>query len=57
MILGGAVLSLLSDLFAVTGEEGIRHEILSVFAGLERCLTVHSVSGIVEIIPKRARYT
>ncbi|MEO6740878.1 MAG: hypothetical protein ABIP20_11530 [Chthoniobacteraceae bacterium] len=46
-ILGGAMLSLLCDRFAVTGEEPLRDQAASVFAGLRRCVTVHGVRGFV----------
>jgi hypothetical protein len=46
-ILGGAMLSVLCDRFAVTGEESLREKAASVFAGLKRCVTVHGVRGFV----------
>lgn len=46
-ILGGAMLSMLCDRFAVTGEESLREKAASVFAGLRRCATVHGVRGFV----------
>ena len=46
-ILGGAMLSVLCDRFAVTGEEGLREKAASVFAGLKLCVTVHGVRGFV----------
>ncbi len=46
-ILGGAMLSLLCDRFAVTGEESLRVEAAKVFAGLRGCVTVHGVPGFV----------
>ncbi len=46
-ILGGAMLSVLCDRFAVTGEEALREKAASVFAGLKRCVTVHGVRGFV----------
>jgi hypothetical protein len=46
-ILGGAMLSILCDRFAVTGEEALREKAASVFAGLQRCATVHGVRGFV----------
>jgi hypothetical protein len=46
-ILGGAMLSVLCDRFAVTGEEGLWKEAVTVFAGLQRCATVHGVRGFV----------
>jgi hypothetical protein len=46
-ILGGAMLSVLCDRFAVTGEETLRGQTADVFAGLRRCATVHGVRGFV----------
>jgi hypothetical protein len=46
-ILGGAMLSVLCDRHAVTGEEGLREKAAGVFAGLKRCVTVHGVRGFV----------
>jgi hypothetical protein len=46
-ILGGAMLSVLCDRFAVTGEEALRAQAADVFAGLKRCATVHGVRGFV----------
>jgi hypothetical protein len=46
-ILGGAMLSVLCDRFAVTGEEALRGQAMDVFAGLRRCATVHGVRGFV----------
>ncbi|MDI1314618.1 hypothetical protein [Prosthecobacter sp.] len=46
-ILGGAMLSVLCDRFAVTGEETLRAQAASVFAGLKLCATVHGVRGFV----------
>ena len=46
-ILGGAMLSVLCDRFAVTGEEGLRAQAAHVFAGLKLCATVHGVRGFV----------
>ncbi|WP_206171115.1 hypothetical protein [Phragmitibacter flavus] len=47
MILGGAMLSLLCDRFAVTGEESLREDAAKVFSGMRRCVTVHGVPGFV----------
>lgn len=47
MILGGAMLSLVCDRFAVTGEESLRTSAAEVFGGMRRCATVHGVSGFV----------
>ncbi|MGB8168754.1 MAG: hypothetical protein WCF18_14755 [Chthoniobacteraceae bacterium] len=46
-ILGGAMLSMLCDRFAVTGDESLRGKAADVFAGLKRCVTVHGVRGFV----------
>lgn len=46
-ILGGAMLSVLCDRFAVTGDEGLREKAAGVFAGLKLCATVHGVRGFV----------
>ncbi|WP_395737365.1 hypothetical protein [Prosthecobacter sp.] len=46
-ILGGAMLSVLCDRFAVTKEEALREKAASVFAGLKLCATVHGVRGFV----------
>ena len=46
-ILGGAMLSLLCDRFVVTGDASLRQRASDIFAGLERCATVHGVKGFV----------
>lgn len=46
-ILGGAMLSLIVDRYAVTGEEELRAAAEKAFRGLERCCTVHGVRGFV----------
>jgi len=46
-ILGGAMLSVLCDRFAVTKEEALKGKAAEVFAGLQRCVTVHGVKGFV----------
>ncbi len=46
-ILGGAMLSVLCDRFAVTQQEGLRSQAKEVFTGLHRCATVHGVRGFV----------
>lgn len=46
-ILGGAMLSVLCDRFAATGEEQLREKAAAVYAGLHRCATVHGVRGFV----------
>ena len=47
MILGGAMLSLLCDRFALTGEESLRRDSAEVFSGMRRAATVHGVPGFV----------
>lgn len=47
MILGGAMLSLLCDRFAVTGEESLRDSAAKVFGGMRLCATVHGVPGFI----------
>lgn len=47
MILGGAMLSLLCDRYAVTGEKTLRDDAAKVFSGMQRCATVHGVPGFV----------
>jgi hypothetical protein len=47
MILGGAVLSMLCDRYAVTKEEDLRAKATQVFSGMKRCGTVHGVPGYV----------
>ena len=47
MILAGAMLSLICDRFAVTGEESLRNRAAQVFGGMRRCAMVHGVSGFV----------
>lgn len=56
-ILGGAMLSVLCDRFAVTGEESLRAQAASVFAGLKLCATVHGVRGFVarNVCPEDAK--
>ena len=46
-ILGGAMLSVLCDRFEVTKDESLREKAAGVFAGLQRCVTVHGVKGFV----------
>lgn len=46
-ILGGAMLSVLCDRFAVTQDASLRAQAANVFAGLRRCATVHGVRGFV----------
>jgi hypothetical protein len=46
-ILGGAMLSLLCDRFAVTKDESLHEKAAAVFQGLHRCATVHGVRGFV----------
>ena len=46
-ILGGAMLSLLCDRYAVTRDDSLLEKASAVFAGLQRCATVHGVPGFV----------
>ncbi len=46
-ILGGAMLSVLCDRFAVTSDDSLREKAANVFQGLRRCATVHGVRGFV----------
>lgn len=46
-ILGGAMLSLLCDQFADTGDVALKAKAADVFEGLQRCVTVHGVRGFV----------
>ena len=56
-ILGGAMLSMLCDRFAVTHDESLHEKAASVFEGLRRCATVHGVRGFVarNICPEDGR--
>jgi hypothetical protein len=58
-ILGGAMLSVLCDRFAVTKEDSLRQRAADVFAGLQRCATVHGVKGFVarNVCPEDATST
>ena len=47
MILGGAMLSLLCDRFAVTGEKSLSEKAAKVFSGMRRAATIHGVPGFV----------
>ncbi len=47
MILGGAMLALLSDRYAVTKDETLRARAAEVFSGMRRCATVHGVPGYI----------
>lgn len=47
MILGGAMLSIIADMYAVTGDEKLRDSIAKVFNGVRLCATVHGVPGFV----------
>ncbi len=47
MISGGAMLSLICDRFAVTGEESLHDRAAQVFGGMRRCATVHGVPGFI----------
>ena len=58
-ILGGAMLSVLCDRFAVTHDESLREKAANVFDGLNRCVTVHGVKGFVarNVCPEDAKST
>jgi hypothetical protein len=58
-ILGGAMLSVLCDRFAVTNDKSLREKAANVFAGLKRCVTVHGVKGFVarNVCPEDAAST
>ncbi|MFO1437962.1 MAG: hypothetical protein U1F81_06525 [Verrucomicrobiaceae bacterium] len=58
-ILGGAMLSMLCDRFEVTKDESLREKAANVFAGLQRCATVHGVKGFVarNVCPEDAKST
>jgi hypothetical protein len=58
-ILGGAMLSVLCDRFEVTQDESLRDKAANVFAGLNRCVTVHGVKGFVarNVCPEDATST
>ena len=47
MILGGAMLSVIADRYAVTGEESLHSSIESCFRGVQLCATVHGVPGFL----------
>ncbi|HEY1082589.1 MAG TPA: hypothetical protein VGE29_10025, partial [Prosthecobacter sp.] len=47
MILGGAMLSVLSDRYDVTHEPDLKASIDQVFQGVKLCMTVHGVEGYV----------
>jgi len=46
-ILGGAMLSLICDRYAVTKDASLKENAAAAFAGLQRCATVHGVRGFV----------
>jgi len=47
MILGGAMLSIIADRYAVTHDETLRERMAGVFAGMRLAATVHGVPGFV----------
>lgn len=47
MISAGAILSLIVDRYAVTGEEALRDRALDVFRGVRLCATAHGVPGFL----------
>ncbi|MEZ0274307.1 MAG: hypothetical protein ACAH88_05335 [Roseimicrobium sp.] len=47
MILGGAMLSIITDMYAVTGDASLREPMTRVFSGMYLSATVHGVPGFV----------
>lgn len=47
LILGGAMLSLLVDQYAVTQDRSLHDQAKSVFEGIQKCATVHGVPGFL----------
>ncbi len=47
MILGGAMLSTLSDRYSVTADASLKSKAKRVFRGMNRCATVHNVPGFI----------
>ncbi|KLU01163.1 putative transmembrane protein [Rhodopirellula islandica] len=47
MILGGAMLSILADKYAVTNDDTLRETAKQVFRGVHLCATVHGVPGFL----------
>lgn len=47
MILGGAMLSTIVDMYEVTGKESLKTDIDNVFQGIKLCATVHGVPGFI----------
>lgn len=47
MILGGAMLSIISDMYAVTEDENLRVSARKVYSGVRLCATVHGVPGFL----------
>lgn len=47
MILGGAMLSILDDRYAVTGDKSLQDDMRRVFSGMHLAVTVHGVRGFL----------
>jgi hypothetical protein len=47
MILGGAMLSIITDMYAVTEDESLRESAKKVYSGVHLCATVHGVPGFL----------
>ncbi len=47
MILGGAMLSIMTDMHAVTGDDSLREPMTKVFRGMRLSATVHGVPGFI----------
>lgn len=47
MILGGAMLSIIADMYAVTADENLRESASKVYSGVRLCATVHGVPGFL----------
>ncbi|TWU10331.1 hypothetical protein Pla52o_57050 [Novipirellula galeiformis] len=47
MILGGAMLSIITDMYAVTEDESLRESAKQVYSGVRLCATVHGVPGFL----------
>lgn len=58
-ILGGAMLSVLCDRFELTKDDSLREKAANIFAGLQRCATVHGAKGFVarNVCPEDAAST
>ncbi|TWT60677.1 hypothetical protein [Rubinisphaera italica] len=47
MILGGAMLSIITDMYAVTKDDSLRENARHVYSGVRLCATVHGVPGFL----------